>query len=255
MAHRPKCAMPDQENRTCSIMYRWQQQSQGSKNGPKISIFAKKRIWGASPKQTTNDPDVTWTRNLLIASLSNTGVKCSTVEPPGLGLDKLNPEMPHSGMFFVFDRKCLEHCSSRWTSSTFFLLAQRTAVSSHSSWTSCSTVVLLPNLRLCVNKMHGVIFLWNALHVRSELWLYALTELLFALLAPRTLVSKVVSLSNVCFEQEQTLPTQGYVCVDMLGLLLDTRWQVAWSINVDVNIAVAKWADPYEMHVLPRCKR
>ena len=72
---------------------------------------------------------------------------------------------------------------------------------------------------------------------------------------PGHLFQRSFSLSNVCFEQEQTLPTQGYVCFDMLGLLLDTRWQVAWSINVDVIIAVAKWADPYEMHVLPRCKR
>ncbi len=41
-------------------------------------------------------------------------------------------------------------CNSHWivwrTSSTFFLIAQRTATSGHSIWTSCSTVVLLQTL-------------------------------------------------------------------------------------------------------------
>jgi len=60
----------------------------------------------------------------------------------------------------------------RWivwrTSSTLFLVAQRTAVSSHSIWTSCSIVVLLQTVCLCVNQMLEVVSLENALHVGSK---------------------------------------------------------------------------------------
>ncbi len=39
---------------------------------------------------------------------------------------------------------------------------------SHTIWTSCSTVVLLQTLCLCVNQMHVVISLENASHVGSN---------------------------------------------------------------------------------------
>jgi len=77
------------------------------------------------------------------------------------------------------------------TSSTLLLIAQRTATSGHSIWTSCSTVVLLQTLRLCVNQMHVVVPLGNALHVGSKSRLYEFTELTFlsvgTQLPPRTL--------------------------------------------------------------------
>jgi len=53
-------------------------------------------------------------------------------------------------------------------------------ISGHSIWTSCSTVVLLQTLCLCVNQMH-VVSLGNALHVGSKFWLYEFTELNFFL--------------------------------------------------------------------------
>jgi len=51
-----------------------------------------------------------------------------------------------------------------------FLIAQHTAISGHSIWTSCSTVVLLQTLRFCVNQnaMHVVVSLGNALLVGSK---------------------------------------------------------------------------------------
>ena len=65
------------------------------------------------------------------------------------------------------------------TSSTLFLIAQRTATSGHSIWTSCSTVVLLQTLWFCVSQMHVVVSLGNALHVGSKSCLYEFTELNF----------------------------------------------------------------------------
>jgi len=53
-------------------------------------------------------------------------------------------------------------------SSTMFLIAQRTAISGHSIWTSCSTVALWQTLCFCVNQMHVVVSLGNALHVGSK---------------------------------------------------------------------------------------
>ncbi len=77
------------------------------------------------------------------------------------------------------------------TSSTLFLIAQRTATSGHSIWTFSSTVVLLQTLWLCVNQMHVVVSLGNALHVGSKSCLYEFTELNFlsvgSQLPPRTL--------------------------------------------------------------------
>jgi len=51
------------------------------------------------------------------------------------------------------------------------LTAQRTAIciSGHNIWTSCSTVVVLQTLCLCVNQMHVVVVsLGNALDVGSK---------------------------------------------------------------------------------------
>ncbi len=90
--------------------------------------------------------------------------------------------------------ECRSH-ASHWivwrTSSTLFLIAQRTATSGHSIWTSCSTVVLLQTLWFCVNQMHVVVSLGNALHVGSKSCLYKFTEVNFlsvgSQLPPRTL--------------------------------------------------------------------
>jgi len=49
-----------------------------------------------------------------------------------------------------------------------FFIAQRTASSGHSIWTSCSTVVLLQTLCLCVNQMYVVVSVGNALPVGSN---------------------------------------------------------------------------------------
>ena len=63
--------------------------------------------------------------------------------------------------------------------------------STNCSITSCSTVVLLQTLRLCVNQMHVEVSLGNALHVGSKPCLYEFTELNFlsvgSQLPPRTL--------------------------------------------------------------------
>ena len=64
-------------------------------------------------------------------------------------------------------------------SSTLFLIAQRTAISGHNIWTSCSTVVLLHTLCFCVNQIHVVVSLVNALLVGSKSCLYKFTELNF----------------------------------------------------------------------------
>ncbi len=70
------------------------------------------------------------------------------------------------------DRTGCVECASRWivqrTSSSLFLTAQRTAISGHSIWTSCSSVVLLQTLCLCVKQMHVVVSLGDALHVGSK---------------------------------------------------------------------------------------
>ena len=73
----------------------------------------------------------------------------------------------------------------------FVFDCQRTAISDHSIWTSSSTVVLLQTLCLCVNQMHVVASLGNALHVGSKLCVYEFAELnnltVGSQLPPRTL--------------------------------------------------------------------
>ncbi len=49
------------------------------------------------------------------------------------------------------EKPCVSHWIVWWTSSTLFLVAQRTAISGHSIWTFCSTVVLLQTL--CLGSM------------------------------------------------------------------------------------------------------
>ncbi len=59
--------------------------------------------------------------------------------------------------------------ASRWVvwrmSITLFLIAQRihTAISGQNIWTSCSTVVPLQTLCLCVNQMHVVVFIQGSI--------------------------------------------------------------------------------------------
>ena len=56
-----------------------------------------------------------------------------------------------------YEKLCVSHWIVWRTSSTLFLIAQRTAISGHSIWTVCSTVVLLQTLCLCVKQMHVVV--------------------------------------------------------------------------------------------------
>ena len=59
-------------------------------------LAKQKQVW-ARQKPPKNDLDAIRTRNLSMAPFRNrsAGVECSTVEPPGLGLNQLNQEMAH----------------------------------------------------------------------------------------------------------------------------------------------------------------